>query len=451
MKFVTIFLAMFLSLSIKAQIAVDSVPIINLNYITAAYELPNGKYFVGGTATNFSEDWGYIGVLKNGSYVWQKQVKGWIRGAVMQVIFQPQDSTILALYSKGDTAEYNMGFMKMKLDGTVIWDKFYGFGFSSTYPSLIQLHNDQFTFGYYLHGFGVRYSRLCSADSLGDTIASFWPTAMNQDSLARIVGYAELANGNKLLVYNRYVPYNGTKNGKVLFLDANWNVIASNGILAGEYYSVSVGQKFIYVGGKYEYGGNYGASIIQTFNFSGNKIWTANDTCYLCLPQQILELSSGNIAYLVGGNNFSDVRSKLIVYSQTGKLVSTDSYSSVVARNISENYSGNLVIAAGRYKNGTFQRSIVLTQKSFAPPSNNSNAYGYPNPVGDELYLALSQDFKGASGNWVIYNLSGMPLANDTFSGGLSYIDVKSIEPGFYLLKVENEAGDQAIIRFSKF
>ncbi len=62
MKNVTVFIAVFLSLFIRSQIFVDSVPMINLNNITAAYELHNGKYFVAGTATDFIDDWGYIGV-----------------------------------------------------------------------------------------------------------------------------------------------------------------------------------------------------------------------------------------------------------------------------------------------------------------------------------------------------------------------------------------------------
>ncbi|MEZ4959119.1 MAG: T9SS type A sorting domain-containing protein [Saprospiraceae bacterium] len=71
----------------------------------------------------------------------------------------------------------------------------------------------------------------------------------------------------------------------------------------------------------------------------------------------------------------------------------------------------------------------------------------YPNPVVDELYLVLPIESEGTAFHARIYSLDGKRVPTPTLAG--SRLDVSGLQPGVYLLKLEQEG--KGIILVNKF
>lgn len=450
MRGLTVFLFLFHFFCLKAQSIVDTLQTNHLNQVSAVYQLHNNKYLVAGTETDFNSDWGYIGVIRNGNFLWYNKIEKWSRGSISEVIFDKADSTFLLSYSIGDTAEFNFGLRKLDINGNTIWDKFYGFGPNNAYPSRINKYNAGYTMGFYVHGISKKFSRLCVLDSLGDTVKTFLPPPLQNDSTAKIVGYLELANGNKVVAFNPTVLNQMPKKGQVTFYDSNWNTIHSKSINSGEFSFLQVADNYVFAAGKYTTGNNPGATVLQAFDFSGNNTFSATDTCYVCFPQQILPLSNGQYVFAIGGNGLFEVRSKLVFYNSAGKVVVANGFQDMTIRHVSENIKGQLDIAAGLYQNNTFYRTIWLSSVVNSFNTTNAGAYAFPNPSQSILNLALSKEFQNVDREVIITDASGVIIKAFTLNSSEFQIDIEALNPGMYFLKMQNNAGESAAIKFLK-
>lgn len=92
-----------------------------------------------------------------------------------------------------------------------------------------------------------------------------------------------------------------------------------------------------------------------------------------------------------------------------------------------------------------------LSTKLDQAPISGNNLKVYPNPVRQQLYVFIPQNF-GKNMKWEVYSMNGQLVHSGLFidSNGQETVHVDRLKEGVYVLKISNDEGIQLVTKFSK-
>jgi N-acetylneuraminic acid mutarotase len=211
----------------------------------------------------------------------------------------------------------------------------------------------------------------------------------------------------------------------------------------------AVGSKVLIAGGITAMG--VPSEVVDIYDIS-NTSWS---TASLFMPRCLIKASTlHNKVYFAGGATFnfswSNYSNIIDIYNEEDESWSID-VMPVNCLNPAIAAIGNyLVIAGGENENGVMDLVQVFydPQTSISQLSQeNEVIHVHPNPAKDKITIDFPDAETGINAQVSIYGSAGQEMIIESIINPKSEIDVSSLAPGLYFLKIENNQ----IISFSKF